>query len=118
LSRREREVLEWLSLGCSNKIIARELSISPRTVEIHRANMMTKLGAGHAAEAVRLWLQSGLEAEIPDTARDRDLVESRFLGAYPDVVRIMRQRAPELGDGELGQGRERGAPRPRRSRAR
>jgi FixJ family two-component response regulator len=115
LSRREREVLEWLSLGSSNKIIARELSISPRTVEIHRANMMTKLGAGHAAEAVRLWLQSGLEAEIPDTARDRDFVESRFLGAYPDVVRIMRQRAPELGDGE---GRERGAPRTRRSRAR
>ena len=61
LSKREREVLDWLSEGCSNKAIARELEISPRTVEIHRANMMDKLGAGHAAEAVRLRLEAGLE---------------------------------------------------------
>lgn len=64
LSGREREVLEWLALGSSNKVIARELGISPRTVEIHRANMMTKMGASHAAEAVRLWLESGLERTI------------------------------------------------------
>ena len=62
LSKREREVLEWLSEGCSNKAIARELEISPRTVEIHRANMMDKLGAGHAAEAVRMRLDAGLDA--------------------------------------------------------
>lgn len=61
LSNREREVLDWLSEGCSNKAIARELEISPRTVEIHRANMMDKLGANHAAEAVRLRLEAGLE---------------------------------------------------------
>ena len=64
LSKREREVLEWLAEGSSNKVIARELAISPRTVEIHRANMMTKMGARHAAEAVRLWLESGLDATI------------------------------------------------------
>lgn len=116
LSRREREVLERLSLGCSNKIIARELSISPRTVEIHRANMMTKLGAGHAAEAVRLWLQSGLEVEFPETLRDRDSLEGLVSGAYPEVVRMVRQRVPDLADGESGPARERGAPRPRRSR--
>ena len=58
LSRREREVLDWLTNGCSNKQIARELAISPRTVEIHRSNMMTKLGANHAAEAVRMRLES------------------------------------------------------------
>lgn len=58
LSPREREVLEWLARGCSNKVIARELTISPRTVEIHRANMMTKLGARHAAEAIRLRLEA------------------------------------------------------------
>lgn len=61
LSAREREVLDWLAEGSSNKAIARELEISPRTVEIHRANMMSKLGARHAAEAVRLRLEARLE---------------------------------------------------------
>jgi FixJ family two-component response regulator len=62
LSVREREVLDWLAEGSSNKVIARELDISPRTVEIHRANMMNKLGARHAAEAVRLKLEARLES--------------------------------------------------------
>ena len=61
LSRREREVLEWLAEGSSNKLIARELDISPRTVEIHRANMMSKLGARHAAEAVRLKIEAQMD---------------------------------------------------------
>jgi DNA-binding CsgD family transcriptional regulator len=61
---REREVLDWLAEGSSNKAIARELDISPRTVEIHRANMMTKLGARHAAEAVRLKLEAKLEPRL------------------------------------------------------
>ena len=70
LTRREREVLEWLSEGCSNKAIARELEISPRTVEIHRANMMDKLGATHAAEAVRLRL---INAWPPQAATSRTI---------------------------------------------
>lgn len=61
LSPREREVLDRLTEGCSNKLIARELRISPRTVEIHRSNMMTKLGAHHAAEAVRLHIEAHLD---------------------------------------------------------
>ena len=61
LSPREREVLDWLAEGCSNKMIARELSISPRTVEIHRANMMAKLGADHPSQAVRLKLEAQLD---------------------------------------------------------
>ncbi len=64
LSSREREVLDWLAEGSSNKAIARELDISPRTVEIHRANMMTKLGARHAAEAVRLKMEAKLEPKL------------------------------------------------------
>lgn len=64
LSQREREVLDWLSEGSSNKVIARELDISPRTVEIHRANMMSKLGARHAAEAVRLKLEAKIESKV------------------------------------------------------
>lgn len=77
LSRRERQVLELLSAGCANKEIGRRLEISPRTVEIHRGNMMTKLEAGHAADAVRLWLdaQQGpapveTEREDPQPAAD------------------------------------------------
>ena len=60
LSNREREVLDRLTQGCSNKVIARDLDISPRTVEFHRGNMMEKLGARHAAEAVRLQLEASL----------------------------------------------------------
>jgi FixJ family two-component response regulator len=62
LSPREREVLDWLTAGRSNKMIAHELSISPRTVEIHRANMMSKLGAHHPAEAVRLCIEANRDA--------------------------------------------------------
>ncbi len=62
LSGREREVLDWLTEGSSNKDIARALEISPRTVEIHRSNMMTKLGAKHAAQAVRLRLEAKIES--------------------------------------------------------
>lgn len=60
LTVREREVLDLLASGASNKMIGRELQISPRTVEIHRANMMTKLGASHAADAVRLRLEAAV----------------------------------------------------------
>jgi FixJ family two-component response regulator len=96
LSKREREVLELLAFGSSNKLIARELSISPRTVEIHRSNMMTKLGAGHAAEAVRLWLESGLESRIADVGRG----ERRGLSPYRDFDRMLRKRMPGLADGD------------------
>ena len=72
LSRRERQVLDWLAEGYSNKLIARALDISPRTVEIHRANMMVKLGVQHSAEAVRLQCIAGLES----TARNPDATEA------------------------------------------
>jgi FixJ family two-component response regulator len=79
LSRREREVLGLLSAGCSNKEIARRLAISPRTVEIHRGNMMTKLGAGHAADAVRLWIDAhpGRAASAAASLLDEPAADSR-----------------------------------------
>ena len=54
LSQREREVLNALMAGHANKVIAFDLGISVRTVEVHRARMMERLGTKHLAEAVRL----------------------------------------------------------------
>lgn len=59
LSQREREVLDYLAAGGTNKFIAHQLNISPRTVEFHRASMMAKVGARHPSEAVRLRIASG-----------------------------------------------------------
>jgi two-component system response regulator FixJ len=60
LSPREREVLDLLIVGKPNKLIARELGLSPRTVEAHRARLMSRLGVGSLAEAVRLAVQAEL----------------------------------------------------------
>ena len=56
LSAREREILQGLLAGQSNKAIAYDLQISARTVEVHRANVMTKMGAGSLSELVRMAL--------------------------------------------------------------
>lgn len=60
LSQREREVLEGLIAGHPNKIIASDLKISPRTVEIYRAHVMTKMDANSLSELVRMGLLAGL----------------------------------------------------------
>jgi two-component system, LuxR family, response regulator FixJ len=54
LSPREREVLDGLVAGLPNKTIAYDLNISARTVEVHRANLMTRMGANSVAELVRM----------------------------------------------------------------
>lgn len=54
LTRREREVLEQFTAGASNKEAGRQLGISPRTIEDHRANIMKKLGARNAADLIRI----------------------------------------------------------------
>jgi two-component system response regulator FixJ len=56
LTDRERQVLELLVSGKANKVIAYELDISPRTVELHRARVMDKMGAGNLADLVRMRL--------------------------------------------------------------
>ena len=54
LSQREREVLDGLVEGLANKVIAFDLGISARTVEVYRANVMTKMKAGSLSELVRM----------------------------------------------------------------
>lgn len=60
LSAREREVLERLAQGLPNKTIAFDLSISCRTVEVHRANIMAKLHARSLSEALRIAFAAGM----------------------------------------------------------
>ena len=56
LTPREREVLKLIVAGASNKETGRKLGISPRTIEVHRAHIMAKLGAKNAADLVRIVL--------------------------------------------------------------
>lgn len=60
LSPRERQVMEGLIAGLSNKLIARDYDISPRTIEVYRANVMTKMQANSLSELVRLAMRAGL----------------------------------------------------------
>jgi two-component system response regulator FixJ len=65
LTPREREVLERLVDGMPNKVIAHELGISPRTVEIHRANLMEKLACRSLAEVVRIAIAADVRGGGP-----------------------------------------------------
>ncbi len=60
LTQRERQVMQGLVTGQSNKTIAREYDISPRTVEVYRANVMTKMQAGNLSELVRFAIRAGI----------------------------------------------------------
>jgi two-component system response regulator FixJ len=73
LSSRERQVLDGLIAGHPNKTIAYDLGISPRTVEIYRANVMTKMGANSLSDLVRMALVGGILDAKPtaDSAKPR-----------------------------------------------
>jgi two-component system, LuxR family, response regulator FixJ len=60
LSPRERQVMDGLVAGLSNELIAREYDISPRTIEVYRANVMTKMQAASLSELVRLAMRGGV----------------------------------------------------------
>lgn len=60
ISGRERQVLEGLVAGKANKVIAHDLDISPRTVEVYRANLMTKMQAASLSELVRMAILAGV----------------------------------------------------------
>jgi FixJ family two-component response regulator len=65
LSARERQVLEGLLAGGTNKVIGRELGISPRTVELHRASVMERLGVKTLPEAVLMAAAAGVRPDGP-----------------------------------------------------
>ena len=60
LTPRERQVMHGLVAGQSNKVIAKDYEISPRTVEVYRANVMTKMQASNLSELVRLAIRVGM----------------------------------------------------------
>jgi two-component system response regulator FixJ len=64
LSARERQVLGGIVAGRSTKMIAHDLGISPRTVEVHRAHMLERLGIRSIAEAIRLAVMAGLGSAV------------------------------------------------------
>jgi two-component system response regulator FixJ len=63
LSPRERQVLDGLIAGNANKVMAFDLGISPRTVEIYRANVMTKMEANSLSDLVRMAILAGVPGE-------------------------------------------------------
>jgi two-component system response regulator FixJ len=69
LSNRERDVLEGLVAGHANKQIAYDLGISPRTIEIYRANLMTKMQAASLSDLVRMALITGILGPESDSPK-------------------------------------------------
>ena len=70
LSPREKEVLDALVAGASNKVIAFDLGLSVRTVEVHRARMMERLGTHQLAEAIRLAIMATLGPDSKPISED------------------------------------------------
>ncbi|BEV71094.1 response regulator transcription factor [Paludibacterium sp. THUN1379] len=75
ISGREREVLEGVAAGLSSKEIARELDLSPRTVEVHRANLFSKLDVTSLADLIRFYLKAleatGMKHDADDMSNNR-----------------------------------------------
>ena len=74
ISGREREVLERVADGLSSKEIARQLDLSPRTVEVHRANLFNKLEVASLADLIRFYLRA---LEATGMKHDADDMENK-----------------------------------------
>lgn len=100
LTRRERQVLEAMTDGLSNREIGKRLSISARTVEIHRSNMMSKVGAHHTTEAIRIAIEASLAESIAAPAsaqKDASKTDEDSCSTadkVPVTMQLMHHRAP------------------------
>lgn len=65
LTQREREVAALVVAGKANKVIAIELGLSPKTIEVHRANVMYKMQAHSLSELVQMWMRLQVETRLP-----------------------------------------------------
>ncbi|WP_121120027.1 response regulator transcription factor [Croceibacterium ferulae] len=101
LSRREREVLDCVAAGKSNKLIARDLEISPRTVEIHRANMMSKLHAGHPADAVRIWMDGQFGGQMMSAPARVAPMPCQTFARPASIVHVEAPSNPRAGSAPL-----------------
>ncbi len=70
LTPRERQVIEMVVAGETNKVIARRLGVSSKTVEAHRAHLMAKMQADNTVDLVRLAVVCGIPAENPESNAD------------------------------------------------
>ena len=82
ITEREREVLTRIALGNSNKLIARELGVSPKTVEKHRSNLMRKLQLHNAAAITMFAIRNGMTGSSPLTSN------SSLNGSGPSSSRV------------------------------
>ena len=97
LSNRERDVLEGLVSGHANKQIAYDLGISPRTIEIYRANLMTKMQAASLSDLVRMALIAGILG--PGSERPKALVTTpeRRRARVSSSRKLSQIKAPRAG---------------------
>ena len=72
LSQRELEVLRGIVGGLPNKVVAQELGLSPRTVEVYRANLMAKMNAHNLADLVRMTMSMNLLQVQPEGRQSRE----------------------------------------------
>jgi RNA polymerase sigma factor (sigma-70 family) len=72
LSPREREILVLMTKGMSNKDMAAAVDLSPRTIELHRKNMMRRLAARSPSDAVRIAIYAGVDEGVQDLSSSAD----------------------------------------------
>jgi DNA-binding NarL/FixJ family response regulator len=90
ITEREREVLTRIALGNSNKLIARELGVSPKTVEKHRSNLMRKLQLHNAAAITMFAIRNGMTGSAPLSSSPP--LSSR-MPARPQALQTLRSLA-------------------------